>query len=312
MILLWGIPSESPLERVHGALLARRAPVFVFNQRQVLSSVCNWHVENGGGAGWLEVMGGRVALEDLDGIYIRAMDPECVPEMRGASADARAMARAAHEALSTWCDVTPARVVNRLSAMGSNSSKPYQAQLLAQYGFRVPETLITNDAALVREFVAQHDAVIYKSLSGARSIVRRFEPTDEARLDRLPVCPVQFQRYVEGVNVRVHVVGERVFATAIESDAVDYRYAHRDGKEAVLRPVELDEAVAERCVRAVAGLELAFAGLDLCVTDDDEWYCFEANPSPGFSYFEAATGQPIADAVAAYLMGNSVDGRSVR
>jgi hypothetical protein len=32
-------------------------------------------------------------------------------------------------------------------------------------------------------------------------------------------------------------------------------------------------------------------------------YCFEVNPNPGFSYFEAQTGQPIAQAVARYLMG---------
>lgn len=303
MILLWGIPSESPLERVHAALTARRAPVFTFNQRHLLEARCDWRLERGEPRGWLEVGGVSVALEDLDGIYVRAMDPEHLPEMRGASVGRQAEARSAHEALSTWCDIAPARVVNRLTAMGSNSSKPYQTRLLAQHGFRVPDTLVTNDTALVRDFAARYPKVVYKSLSGARSIVRQLGPDDEARFDRLSACPVQFQQYVDGLNVRVHVVGERVFATAVETDAVDYRYAHRDGKDAALRPVDLDDDIAERAVKAVAALGLAFAGLDLCLTDEDEWYCFEANPSPGFSYFEAATGQPIADAVAAFLMG---------
>lgn len=301
MILLWGIPSESPIERVHAALAARRAPVFVFNQRRMLASSCDWRIDRGASTGLLVVGGERIALEDVDGIYIRATDPESVPEMRAASPKDRMAARAAHEALCAWCDVAPARVVNRLSAMGSNSSKPYQAQLLARFGFRVPETLVTNDPALVRAFAERHGKIVYKSLSGARSIVRRFGPEDEGRLNRLTACPVQFQRYVPGLNVRVHVVGERVFATAVEAEAVDYRYAHRDGSEAVLRAIDLDDAVAERCTRAAAELGLAFAGLDLCVTDEEEWYCFEANPSPGFSYFEAATGQRIADAVADYL-----------
>jgi predicted ATP-grasp superfamily ATP-dependent carboligase len=306
MILLWGIPSESPLELVHAALVARRAPILIFNQRYMLTSRCDWRIDHGLGSGWLDIAGTRVPLEDLDGIYIRAMDPKFVPELRAAPLEQQSIAQAAHEALCTWCEVTPARVVNRLAAMGSNSSKPYQIQLLAPYGFRVPETLVTNDAAAVRAFVAQHGAIVYKSLSGARSIVRRFGADDETRLHRLSACPVQFQRYVAGLNVRVHVIGDRVFATAIESDAVDYRYAHREGIDAVLRPIDLDDDVAERCVQAVAGLGLAFAGLDLCVTDDDEWYCFEANPSPAFTYFETATGQPIADAVAAYLLGDRV------
>jgi D-alanine-D-alanine ligase-like ATP-grasp enzyme len=38
-------------------------------------------------------------------------------------------------------------------------------------------------------------------------------------------------------------------------------------------------------------------------TEDGRWYCFEVNPSPGFSYFENLTGQPIAKAIATYLTG---------
>jgi glutathione synthase/RimK-type ligase-like ATP-grasp enzyme len=57
------------------------------------------------------------------------------------------------------------------------------------------------------------------------------------------------------------------------------------------------------CVKLSAGLGLAFAGIDLKVTQDKRVYCFEVNPSPAFSYYEANTGQPIARAVAAYLAG---------
>ena len=39
----------------------------------------------------------------------------------------------------------------------------------------------------------------------------------------------------------------------------------------------------------------------LKITPDNQVYCFEVNPSPGFSYFEAHTEQPIANAVARYL-----------
>ena len=49
------------------------------------------------------------------------------------------------------------------------------------------------------------------------------------------------------------------------------------------------------------GLGLPFAGIDLKVAPDGRVVCFEVNPSPGFSYYEANTGQPIAAAVAEYL-----------
>ena len=46
---------------------------------------------------------------------------------------------------------------------------------------------------------------------------------------------------------------------------------------------------------------VALAALDLRRTPDGEWYCFEVNPSPGFTYYESNTGQPIAAAIAGLL-----------
>jgi len=51
---------------------------------------------------------------------------------------------------------------------------------------------------------------------------------------------------------------------------------------------------------------LAVAGIDLRRTPEDEWYCFEVNPSPAFSFYEEATHQPIAEAIAALLAGGRI------
>jgi glutathione synthase/RimK-type ligase-like ATP-grasp enzyme len=59
--------------------------------------------------------------------------------------------------------------------------------------------------------------------------------------------------------------------------------------------------LAGKCVQLATALELPFAGIDLKITPSDEVFCFEVNPSPGFSYFEHNTGQPIALAIARYL-----------
>jgi glutathione synthase/RimK-type ligase-like ATP-grasp enzyme len=169
----------------------------------------------------------------------------------------------------------------------------------------VPETLITNDPELVRAFRARHGRVIYKSISGVRSIVQTLTDEDMTRIENIRWCPTQFQAFVEGTNVRVHTVGDRVFATAIKTEATDYRYAQRQsGDHAELRPVDLSDDLAEMCVKLSAGLGLAFAGIDLKITPENYVYCFEVNPSPAFSYYESQTGQPISQAVADYLSGN--------
>jgi glutathione synthase/RimK-type ligase-like ATP-grasp enzyme len=162
--------------------------------------------------------------------------------------------------------------------------------------------LITNDPELVRAFRARHQRIIYKSISGVRSIVQTFSDEDLARLENIRWCPTQFQAFVEGTNVRVHTIGQKVFATAINTDATDYRYAERQsGDHAELREVELSDELAEMCVGLSEGLGLAFAGIDLKITPGNRVYCFEVNPSPAFSYYEGNTGQPIAKAVACYL-----------
>jgi glutathione synthase/RimK-type ligase-like ATP-grasp enzyme len=83
----------------------------------------------------------------------------------------------------------------------------------------------------------------------------------------------------------------------------DYRYAHTEGNDADLKAIDLPEDVEHRCIKLSRTLGLAFSGIDLKITPDNKIVCFEVNPSPGFSYYEVNTGQPIARTVARYLAG---------
>jgi glutathione synthase/RimK-type ligase-like ATP-grasp enzyme len=306
MILLCGIPSEAPLAMVAQVLEAIGIEYRMLNQRAVASYAMAWQIDGGNIDGTLRLGDETLRLADIDAVYLRLMDDRLLPELKDepeASAKRR-HARAFHEALYRWLEMAPGRIVNRADPQGSNGSKPYQAQLIAPYGFRVPETLITNDPAAVLEFQRQHGALIYKSISGVRSIVHRLEEADMARLEHIRWCPVQFQALIPGTDVRVHVVDQDVHATEIVSDKLDYRYARRDGGTASLRAVELPTDIAARCVALTRGLGLAFAGIDLKFTPEWEVFCFEVNPCPAFSYYEANTDQPIAASVARHLAGS--------
>jgi glutathione synthase/RimK-type ligase-like ATP-grasp enzyme len=306
VILLCGIPSETALVLVREQLERLAARVIVFNQREFDACELEYEIAGGNLSGTLRLDARRFALEDFDGVYTRVMDEQRLPELRGEPerSPARQRARRFHRALAEWIEIAPARVVNRARPQGSNASKPYQAQLIRAQGFAIPETLVTNDPELVREFVTQHGRVVYKSASGMRSIVQLVGPDDLERLDRIRWCPVQFQAYVEGTDVRAHVVADEVFATAVRSSAVDYRYALRQRLDAAeLEAVELSDELAERCVALAAALELPFAGIDLRLSATGEATCFEVNPSPAYSYYELGTGQPIARALARHLLG---------
>ncbi len=308
MILICGIPSEPPLAMVAGQLRRLGVPYAEFNQRRFAQAGMSFGVEGGKLAGGITLDGRTYHLDEISGVYARIMENELLPELEHHPPDspARAYADRLLDTFLHWAEIAEGRIVNRLAPMGSNGSKPYQAQLISRHGFRTPETLITNEPDEVHGFREQHGRVVYKSISGARSIVQDLDETSLARLELIRACPVQFQAYVPGTNVRVHTIGGLVFATRIETAATDYRYAHRhDGAAPRLEATELPDEWAQRCLDLAAALGLEFAGVDLKVTGDGEVYCFEVNPSPAYSYYETNTGQPIAAAVAAHLAGRA-------
>jgi RimK-like ATP-grasp domain len=316
MILIGGIADETPTALVIEALAEIGANYRVFDQRRAADAEMAIEIADsaGGGAigGVLTLAGEAVPLAAVSAIYLRPMDDNLLPDTSALPphAPARRHVRRLHELLLGFADIAPGRVLNRPAAMGSNHSKPFQAHAIRAAGFDIPDTLITNDPTAARAFIeeawAEDGGVIYKSVSGIRSIVQTVERRDLARLDRIRWCPTQFQRHVAGTDIRVHVVGQTVLAATIESDAADYRYAARQtGIEPTIAAIELDPATRLRCVGLAQRLELPLAGIDLRRTADGRTVCFEVNPSPAFSFYEQRTGLPIAAAIARHLAGEA-------
>jgi glutathione synthase/RimK-type ligase-like ATP-grasp enzyme len=296
MILLWGLPHDPPLRAIADALIAAGAPIFVLDQRHANKTSLALSVTNRA-EGHVVVGDALLQLETVTAAYIRPHGPDGT-RLLGSE---RAREQALSDALLLWAEIAEGIiVVNRPSAMATNGSKPYQLAQIADFGLATPKTLLTTSPPDVQAFAAQHEQVIYKSTSGIRSIVSRFDADARQRLDDVRWCPTQFQEFISGTDYRVHVVGNTIFAATIESAADDYRYA--DGNDfPIVHSARLPEDVEDRCRELAARSNLALAGIDLRCTPDGSWYCFEVNPSPAFTYYEERTEQPIAVAVAALL-----------
>ena len=300
MILLWGPPQDSPLAMVRDALAEQGAPVFFLDQARSGETDMDCRMDRGI-AGSIRVGEAACDLEAVSAVYVRYHDPESFDPTGSRAQNHTALL---DEAVAAWVSVTPARVVNPFEAMASNGSKPYQLSLIREAGFSIPDTLVSTDREAVELFWNQHRQIIYKSVSGVRSIVSRLKAGDRARLVDLRWCPTQFQEYVPGRDYRVHTVGQQAFACEILSEADDYRYGDREGLPAEINGYALPEDCAQRCRALAVSLGLPVAGIDLRRTPEGEWFCFEVNPSPAFSYYEQATDQPIAEAIAALLAGD--------
>ena len=302
MILVWGVPGDSPVAAVTAALARLGQPAVFFDQHDALAAELDLCVDREV-TGILRLPGGDLDLAKITGVYLRPYETSRLPAVAEAPPALQARAAALDEALLCWSEVTPARVVNRPSAMASNHSKPYQSALIQAQGFDVPATLVTTDASSLEAFWEKHGQIVYKSISGVRSIVTCLTPGHRERFADLSHCPTQFQQWISGTDFRVHVAGNDVFACSVTSPATDYRYPASEAETPEIRPFDLPADLADRCRRLVSSMSLELAGIDLRRTPAGQWFCFEVNPSPGFTYYEQAAGQPIADSIARLLAG---------
>ena len=182
-------------------------------------------------------------------------------------------------------------------------------------GLEIPPTLITNDAKRFLQFFNAHEGkVISKIAEGAafdisfprmtrytESVKRR----DLAYISRLRNCPTLFQANVpKQMELRVTVVGQRVFAAAIFSQASrqaaqDWR--RYDDRHTPYRPFDLPPAISESCRRLIADLGLFYGTIDLIVKPDGSYVFLEVNPNGQYLWIEELTGLPITEAIADHL-----------
>lgn len=306
MILLWGHAGDSALQAVYKSLYPLGVKIAFYDQRMVLDTRIHLVADTEVG-GMLRVEDEEINLGEVTAAYIRPFDSRWLPEIERAGSGSPEWLHAlrVEDALISWAEIAPAFIVNRPAAMASNTSKPYQAALIHAQGFDIPDTLVTTDSQAVLEFREKHGAVIYKSISAARSVVSRLGPEHLSHLSDIAWCPTQFQQYISGNDYRVHVVGDEIFACEIVSDADDYRFAFNRKERVEIRSFDLPEKVAERCCKLAARLGLAVAGIDLRRTVDNRWFCFEVNPVAGFTYYQEASNHRIDDAIARLLVAGS-------
>jgi hypothetical protein len=183
--------------------------------------------------------------------------------------------------------------------------KLLQLKIATELGISIPRTLVTSDPARAKAFLAE-GTNIYKPFSGLEEAWRetRLVGSEErSSLDLVRHAPVIFQRYVEGVDVRVTVVGDAVFAAEIDVRAADYPVDFRMSMAgARIDRCTLPEAVTRSIHALMRKLGLVYGALDFRRRPDGTYVFLEINPAGQWLFVEDATGLPIARRLAAHLV----------
>jgi glutathione synthase/RimK-type ligase-like ATP-grasp enzyme len=206
-------------------------------------------------------------------------------------------------------------------------NKPLQLALAVREGLAAPETRITDDPEEIRALHRRWDGHMVAKLVGGQIVAptvgeqyvvyTTLVEEDDLRSDAaLAACPAIYQRRVEkAFDLRVTIVGERLFACRIDSQdsergAVDWR---RVGVgDLPIRPCELDSDTADRCLALMRRLGLDLAGLDLIVTPAGETIFLEVNAAGQWLWVQEATGMLIASAIVDRLLDGARRSRSER
>lgn len=194
-------------------------------------------------------------------------------------------------------------------------TKPVQLARAHEAGFRVPETLVTNDPDSIREFLAdQAGQMIFKPLTvsfwrGEEEVWAPYTQviTEEDLVDDdlLRVAPGIYQEPVpKAYEVRLTMMGHRPFAARLlsqstETGRTDWR---RSYGELVMEPMEVPPDVVEKSRSFLESMGLVFGSLDLIVTPDDEWVFVENNQGGQFLFVEEEAGLPMLDAFCEFLL----------
>lgn len=268
---------------------------------------CGWH---------LRFAGRECGLSNVQAAYYRRPGP---PQASSIVAGDAARAYCAEEwsaVLRSLWNALEDRWLNSPFAILRAEDKPRQLSLAKSLGFNVPETLITNDFTQAERFTAAggvigkplRHALIERDEIGEVLFSSRFDPLGAEDRDSVSMAPIILQREVKKrCDVRVTVVGAKVFAAAIHSqDHEETEVDWRKGSRPDLRHEALDlpRELKELCIQLTRQLDLSFGAIDLILDEDGAFWFLEINPNGQWAWIERRTGLPIAAALVDLLTGS--------
>jgi glutathione synthase/RimK-type ligase-like ATP-grasp enzyme len=211
-------------------------------------------------------------------------------------------------------------VVDPAARLRHAEHKQLQLEVARRVGLAIPRTLVTNDPSAAREFWdACEGRVVAKMMTGFAVVEQGKEqvvfttPLSEAdlgSLEQLALCPMTFQEKLEkAVELRVTIVGERVFAASIDSSQMERSKTdwRREGFAllSAWKPYALPAEVEKGLLGLMDAFGLNYGAIDVIVTPEGRHVFLEVNPAGEFFWLERECGMPISEAIADVMLGKA-------
>lgn len=212
--------------------------------------------------------------------------------------------------------------VNSLEAARRAESKPLQLHLARAAGFRVPETIISNDPDEIRLFVASSPTgCVRKSLvphewyEGTQCISNKTTRVSASNLPKDSVLALHAEIYQREVQkeseIRAVFFGDTSFALrmrplpSVSCQTVDWRILHH--RSIASHDIfQLPEQLHQQCRNLMRRLGIVSASFDFMVDHNHDLYFAELNQGGLFLWMEGS-GLPVLPAFIDFLLAQDPD-----
>ncbi len=284
MILLLSQQNDAHCDLVVSELKSRSCPFIRLNREDLFDdlSICTDINSTK-----ISKDGTRVDIEEINAIYARGFSlDELTPYPDG---ELNGFFKNETQAFIYGILLDHPRWFNHPAKSEFAAHKLIQLKRAKAAGFKIPETLVTNDPVSLQAFAKKHSRIINKVINQGRIEVggqtklsfARLLSKDSIDYERIEVLPSIYQEYIEkDFDIRVTVVNEHIFAVCIHSqlnkEVVDWR------KERVVNiphtEFNLPIHIKNKILEYIKSFDLNYGALDFVMDKKGELVFLELNP----------------------------------
>lgn len=180
-------------------------------------------------------------------------------------------------------------------------NKITQLIIAKKLGFKIPKTLISNNAEDIRTFYnkCRKNIIIKPIKSGLvkNNLVIFTNKVTSAKIKNINSAthvPSIFQSNIlKQFDIRVTVIGKKVFPIEIHSQEntnTKYDWRRSQDLDIVQQKHRLPTKIKNKCIGLLNAFDLKFGAIDMILTPKGEYYFLEINPNGQWAWIERSVG----------------------
>lgn len=252
-------------------------------------------------------------------IWFRRFDPEAIPSPRSDDPVVSTFAQSEwYLAVRGLLAGTEARWMNHPSAVRA-LDRVTQLGLARSIGLDTPATLVSNDPAKIRTFIASHSGKAIAKALGQHFVEtppgtlhgvfpRLVTEADTADLDAAALVPSIFQEYVpHTAEVRVTVIGRLIIAARISKAGPEDIWQRPD--EILVEEHSLPDSLRNALLGYMKAAQLEYGAFDLLVDAEGRYVFLEVNPEGDWMWLEDRNEHiDVTEKISSHIVGMIKEG----